>query len=415
VEYCGFASAFLEFFEIASELWFACVAYDILASLVNPFSNTNNRMWKYHVFVWSISLAFALPTWIMPDVHGYWYVANSVDNTAICWIKAHKGSVSPYIYFLFYIPLLLVYIFAIVCVNVAYSRLRNGISNTLIHRMRALVVNALNVIIYIFYWFVAGCMLTCAYSFNGAQAERFNERLLLYMIASKGIASVFVWILTEDVSFNLKKGLRRGEEKLETEGVDLNSAMRSELLYFATSGIRNCARRGDELSPNQSKQILRLQHPAQKMSQLSLSFFFFLILGREKERRQIALMALASRKKQSVGMDQLLSPSVGSAEEVISNPMRSVRPSTMAHLSSPPAAGGSASLNGVSEGQDEGRLSQRCVYFPLYSFRNPHPNNERHSTVNTGRQSATAVRTLPAQTLTHRRKASLSLTISNEA
>ena len=40
---CGFASAMLEFFEIASELWFAIIAVDILFSLTNPFSTTKDR------------------------------------------------------------------------------------------------------------------------------------------------------------------------------------------------------------------------------------------------------------------------------------------------------------------------------------------------------------------------------------
>jgi hypothetical protein len=314
VEYCGFPSAFLEFFEIASELWFGCVAYDILASLVDPFSSTKNRMWMYHVFVWTISLAFAVPTWVFESVHGYWYIANGVDNTAICWIKAHKNHISTYIYVMFYIPLLLVYLFAVNSVFVAYQRLRNGISNTLIHRMRALVVNALTVSLYLLYWFVAGITLLSAYSANSSEAARFNERLLLYMIASKGVSCYFVWILTQDVSFNFKSGGSRNQddkELLETEGVDLGSALRSELLYFATSGIRNTARRSSSLkldATNPSRQhILQLQHPAQQTTDqmLSLSFFFFLMMGRETERREIARMAIASRKKASIGADFL--------------------------------------------------------------------------------------------------------------
>lgn len=40
---CGFPSAFLEFFEIASEMWFLIVAIDMLSTLFNPFSSTKSR------------------------------------------------------------------------------------------------------------------------------------------------------------------------------------------------------------------------------------------------------------------------------------------------------------------------------------------------------------------------------------
>ena len=39
---CGFPSAFLEFFEIASEMWFLCIAIDLWKSLINPFSSTSS-------------------------------------------------------------------------------------------------------------------------------------------------------------------------------------------------------------------------------------------------------------------------------------------------------------------------------------------------------------------------------------
>lgn len=39
---CSFPSALLEFFEIASEMWFIIVAIDLWKSLVNPFSSTNS-------------------------------------------------------------------------------------------------------------------------------------------------------------------------------------------------------------------------------------------------------------------------------------------------------------------------------------------------------------------------------------
>jgi hypothetical protein len=39
-ERCGVASAYMVFFQIASELWFVCVAMDLVKTLQNPFSST---------------------------------------------------------------------------------------------------------------------------------------------------------------------------------------------------------------------------------------------------------------------------------------------------------------------------------------------------------------------------------------
>jgi len=40
---CAIPSAFMEFFEIASEAWFFCLAIDLATSLSNPFSSFKSR------------------------------------------------------------------------------------------------------------------------------------------------------------------------------------------------------------------------------------------------------------------------------------------------------------------------------------------------------------------------------------
>ena len=256
-------------------------------------------MWKYHLFVWTVSGIFALTTGLNNNINGYWFVANDLDKSAICWIKAYKNTVSSYAYIMFYIPLMFLYIFSVASMYIAYRRLRNGISNTIIHRMRALVINALNVLIYILYWFFLGMILIGAYAIKNPLAAIFFERLLVYLIAAKGVSSIIIWILTEDVSFSLKKKQR--DREVISDIVDLSSVLRSELLFFATGGIRNCAHRANELSASATTQTIRLHHKAQKKINLSPSFFFFLIAGREKERRHIAVLASETRKQASLG------------------------------------------------------------------------------------------------------------------
>lgn len=249
-------------------------------------------MGTYHAFVWGVSLIFAIPTAIDSNIYGYWFIANSIDNTAICWLRAHKGSVSTNIYLMFYIPLVLVYIFAVLALVIAYRRLRRGISNTIIHRMKALVVNSINVMIYLLYWLVLGVCLGLAYGVPNKIGQRWMQQIILYLISAKGVSAVIVWILTVDVHFEKNADA-------DDAGVDLNGALRQELLYFATTGIRSCA--GASVAVNQKRHVVHLRHKMEKSSmELSPWFFVFLILGRDQERSTIAKLARAARRKKSV-------------------------------------------------------------------------------------------------------------------
>jgi hypothetical protein len=292
---CGFPSAWLEFFEIASEMWFIIVAIDLWKSLVNPFSSTNSWMWKYHLAVWSISFAFALPTGLDSEIYGFWYVDDKVDKTAICWITQQKHSTKPYVYILFYIPLVLVYIVAIISVVVAYRRLRHGISSTIIHRMKALVINGINVLVYLAYWGVLLFLLALAFLLEPHTSEKWSERVLLFLISAKGVSAVVVWILTVEVQFEPSRS--DGTELKDEGGVDLNGALRQELLYFATSGIRTCVSKSSTLKRDQKQLVLFLQHREEKSGvELSPSFFLYLVFGREHEKRKIIALASAAHE-----------------------------------------------------------------------------------------------------------------------
>jgi hypothetical protein len=271
----------------------------------------------YHVVVWTISSVFALPTGFLNNINGFWFIANNVDNTAICWIGAHRGSLSPNVYLLFYIPLILVYIVASISLVVAYRKLRHGISSTIIHRMKALVTNGINVIVYMVYWGLLAALLLLAYVINNDNGERWVLRILLFMMSAKGATASVVWVLTVDVHFS-KPDPSGANVDGDDAGVDLNGALRQELLYFATTGIRTSACKSGDLIPMQPKSKLRLKRTQEKSS-VDVSGFFFinLILGREQEKRKIAGMAAAARKKVSLrlmGTEHLLQAAIQDSE-----------------------------------------------------------------------------------------------------
>ena len=82
-EMCGVPSAMFEFFEMASEAWFLCIAFDLLVSISNPFSSFKSRMKYYHLFVWTAASVFALPVGADHDIGGYWYFRGDLGLSLI--------------------------------------------------------------------------------------------------------------------------------------------------------------------------------------------------------------------------------------------------------------------------------------------------------------------------------------------
>jgi hypothetical protein len=53
---------------------------------------------------------------------------------------------------MFLIPVLVVYFFAIAVMIIAFYRLQRGLSETLLNKMKALVINSVNVAVFIMFW-----------------------------------------------------------------------------------------------------------------------------------------------------------------------------------------------------------------------------------------------------------------------
>lgn len=294
-------------------------------------------MWKYHVTVWSIALAFAFASGYVPKIYGFWFIDTRVDDTAICWIRLHKinnpqaNDITPFPFIMFYIPISCIYFFSLCVLVTAYQRLRHGISQTILHRMRALVSNAINVSLYMAYWLVLGISYGLAFKLADPYYAGWMFKLLLFMISSKGVSGVFVWIFTVDVQFG------KGEGYVE-ERVDLNSALRQEVLHSATAGIRHCAAHGPNTQENESQIVINLTHPKEKQGgvELSAGFFLCLILGRKQERDRIRVLA---ERRPTVHSSVLPEPQVV-RESFAPAPMK---------VAGPPRTGSAKSLAGSQE------------------------------------------------------------------
>ena len=201
--------------------------------------------------VWTFAIIYSIPTVTSDNVFGYWYIDEYIDDAVVCWIQIQppKGDPINYIpWVMLDIPIIIVYIGNLVLLYNTYKRLKLGISRTVIHRMRVLIINAINVAMCLCYWvvllaFYGGTYLALSPDPN-TQAPFFMFKILVFMIASKGFSAIMVWVVVSNIDF--KKGLMLHDD--EHEKLDFNSALRQEILFYATAGIKKCAKEAKQLT-----------------------------------------------------------------------------------------------------------------------------------------------------------------------
>ena len=245
---CALSAGMLQFFEMASEAWFLCLAYDLAVTITNPFSSSAGRVWGYHVFCWVIASIFTVAITNIKGMAGFWFVDEEVDDVAICWVQQEQsanGSLNPKTFIFLYIPLCVVYVYAVRVILGAYGNLKKGISKTFQHRVKVLLLNSINIGIYVLYWFVLFIFYFWAYALAGNNPEVSLGfwKLLWFFLSSKGFADLLVFIFIDDGTT-----IKSDDE---ATAVDFNAALRQEVLHYATTGIRECAsRRTDQKSKN---------------------------------------------------------------------------------------------------------------------------------------------------------------------
>ncbi len=327
---CQLASVMLEFFLIASEAWFLCVTLDLLHSINDPFSTFQGRQKFYHLFSWSAASIFAGCT-MFKAVYGFWYIGDNHEYH-ICWIRSSddpKGSGSastaisqvsseyygidphrqlsystagdefkwrPWVFL--YFPILLVYVYSLTVIYLAYQRLKTGIPNTYIHRLRILIINSVNVIICLCYWAVAGSLVTATF-FSESGTAKTLFTLIMYMISSKGFSSLTVWLLVNKAEVSLNS-------RFDSQRIDLNSALRQEVLLFATHGIRKSVY--IDILKNEDAVKFRIPYSTRPnkdhedsgtatTTMLSPLFFLSLLMGSERAIEQVRRNAENRSKK----------------------------------------------------------------------------------------------------------------------
>lgn len=304
---CWLSSTMLQFFEMSSEAWFFCIGLDLYFSIHYPFSSFKSRVPYYHLFSWTYALAFSIPTLVDQHIFGFWYIDIAINDAVTCWIQIQSPDSSiinyrPWV--LLYVPVTVIYSCCLWILIKSYFRLRQGISRTIIHRMRVLIINSINIAMCLLYWFVLGILYGTAYlswllNMNSV-APNYLFKLLLYVIAAKGFSALLVWMIVSNIDF--EKGFHIEQDS--DQSLDFNSALRQEILHYATTGIKKGAKEAKRLQ-NDSKAIkikVRVTGDESdddpKLKELTVWFFLRFLMGRRKEMAMMSNL-LEEKSKQN--------------------------------------------------------------------------------------------------------------------
>eukprot|EP01031_Cornospumella_fuschlensis_P040483 gene40483-49341_t len=293
---CGFPGAVLQFFMVASEMWFLCNGIDLFYSITNPFSSFNTRVKYYHGVIWSIATIVCLvPFTLGPEhrVYGFWFVNHNISDSNICWLKTGDNKLGFSVWAMFLVPLAIVYLGCLASLFIAYVRVRKGLNRTFLPKMKLLVTNTMNVLVLALFWGIFLFLYALTFLTRNDDPPNYNLNSLLYFtLASKGFSSFFVWVFVND--YNLTNFGQQDET------VDANVALRQEVLTFATAGIRSAARGAANASADRAEIVRRPEHARMEDTNLiGMYFYFKFLMGYSEEVRSVEKMISGKRKSLS--------------------------------------------------------------------------------------------------------------------
>ena len=217
-------------------------AVDLLRSMRNPFSEPAASMPLYHMYVWGIAIASSVAIDASKRV-------TYRKDMQLCWTTVSNGVFNYLNWLTFFIPTLFYYIFSIVTVVYAGARLKKGLDQTFATRQIVLWNGIRYVVGFCFYWTFAGIIygiivLEGSSTEPEASAGK-GANLPLYAtfavtIAFRGVVDTAIWVYNQKVHLIYTRwwaGLAHGPEDIGMKDVDINRALRSEVLIFSTTGM----------------------------------------------------------------------------------------------------------------------------------------------------------------------------------
>lgn len=249
----GVLAFITQFSLLASELCFLAISLDLRMAYTNPFSSFQQNRVYYAVYIFLSSLLGALVLILCgPQVYG-------LASEGVVWIQTKRIPYGAEYYaepnypkfFLFYFPLILIYVYCIWANFQYYRSHTKGFSQTLSNRIKIMQRSKRFTLSFLAYDTLT---LTSEFaSFVNYYDSRALNSLPSYCYCIRGIFSlaIILYCNHEDLSWRdldpFSTFINEEENDLVAlEGLlmqpHLNAALRVELLYFTTKGIMHAAR-----------------------------------------------------------------------------------------------------------------------------------------------------------------------------
>jgi predicted nucleic acid-binding protein len=209
----------------------------------------------YHRFSWGVAFIMSLFLATIRGISGLWYADAERNSHAICWFNVPDSDWNYRIQVFLYVPVTLVYIYAVYVVLCARKILQNGIALTFLHRARAVYMNNIMLIIFLVYNFTLAVLMILTKASRDSSANRGTWGALMYLLSCKGYICLIVFAAwntqvlatpTDSSSTGGSKTSRSRSGLIEEDAssilFDLNGALQHEVVTYATEGIKHCAK-----------------------------------------------------------------------------------------------------------------------------------------------------------------------------
>lgn len=211
-------------------------------------------------------------------MHGFYFASEGMDDTGICWVRAEE-SINGWNYLpsvFLYVPLFCVFTISLGVLSLSYYWLRQGVSKTFQHRVKAFLANLTNLIVYTGYWAVNITLFGIVF-LNREEKDypisRPAWKLLFFFISSKGFANLVIFILVSEnryltgASTTSARKSTVSEMSTLADGFDFNVVLREEVLHYVTTGIRSTTERSTLCKETVRKIVFRMTKRATDRTQ----------------------------------------------------------------------------------------------------------------------------------------------------
>lgn len=215
-------------------MWYLSLSVDLLAATRNPFSDPKSNTAKYHAMTWLGALLTAIIV-VATDRAKYRKDLN------VCWIEktVNSSEINYTTWVVLWVPMFSIILTSIGSYSLASYRLRKGLTETLKFRQAYLRRVRTYVILYLAYWLTAAIIYVYIYFLPPGHGDDDAYKVLAFVVAGRGIVIAAAWTKNQGVIAAYRRWYKRenAPEEPESEFININHALRMEVLQYSTEAI----------------------------------------------------------------------------------------------------------------------------------------------------------------------------------